>query len=34
LARISLRSLVATATFLGVAILSAYVVRHVLGLST
>jgi uncharacterized membrane protein YedE/YeeE len=34
LARFSLRSLVATATFLGVAVLTTYVVRHVLGLAT
>jgi uncharacterized membrane protein YedE/YeeE len=33
LARLSLRSLAATGTFLGVAILTTYVVRHVLGLA-
>ena len=33
LARLSMRSLVATATFLGVALLTTYVVRHVLGLA-
>jgi uncharacterized membrane protein YedE/YeeE len=33
LARFSLRSLVATATFLGVAILTTYVVRNLLGLT-
>lgn len=34
LARFSLRSMVATATFLAVAILTTYLVRHVLGLAT
>lgn len=34
LARFSLRSLVATATFLGVAIVTVWLTRHVLGLST
>jgi uncharacterized membrane protein YedE/YeeE len=34
LARFSVRSLVATGTFLGVAILTTYVVRHVAGLTT
>lgn len=34
LARFSLRSLVATATFLGVAIATTYVVRHIVGLAT
>jgi len=34
LARFSLRSLVATGTFLGVAILTTYLVRHVAGLTT
>lgn len=34
LARFSLRSLVATATFLVVAMLTTYLVRHVLGMST
>jgi uncharacterized membrane protein YedE/YeeE len=33
LARFSLRSLVATVTFLGVALLTTFVVRHVLGLA-
>jgi uncharacterized membrane protein YedE/YeeE len=33
LARFSLRSLVATATFLGVAIVTTYLARHVLGLA-
>ncbi len=34
LARLSLRSLAATATFLGVAVLTTYLVRHLLGLAT
>ena len=34
LARFSLRSLVATATFLGVAIATTFVLRHLLGLAT
>ena len=34
LARFSVRSLVATGTFLGVAILTTFVVRHVVGLAT
>jgi uncharacterized membrane protein YedE/YeeE len=34
LARLSLRSLVATGTFLGVAILTTFVVRHLAGLAT
>lgn len=34
LARLSLRSLVATATFLSAGLLTTYVVRHVLGLAT
>jgi uncharacterized membrane protein YedE/YeeE len=34
LARFSLRSLVATATFLGVAIVTTFVVRHVVGLAS
>ena len=34
LARFSLRSLAATATFLGVAVLSTYVLRHVLSVAT
>ena len=34
LARFSLRSLAATATFLGVAMLTTYVVRHLLGLAS
>ena len=34
LARLSLRSLTATATFLGVAMLTTYVVRHLLGLAS
>lgn len=34
LARFSLRSLVATGTFLAIAMLSTYVMRHLLGLST
>jgi uncharacterized membrane protein YedE/YeeE len=34
LARLSLRSGVATATFLGVALITTYVVRHILGVAT
>ncbi len=34
LARFSVRSLVATATFLGVAIVTTFVVRHLLGIAT
>jgi uncharacterized membrane protein YedE/YeeE len=34
LARLSVRSLVAAATFLGVAIVTTFVVRHVIGLAT
>ena len=34
LARLSLRSLVATVTFLGLAIITTYLLRHVIGVST